>query len=417
VTIDDVKANLISDDRSVLGDRRLRWFVIGELAGMLLDQIWFVALSWWLVASQGAGASVGAVLAVAAVPRAVFMLVGGAVTDRRSPTAVLRVTSIARFVALGAAFVVALGPSPLWQLCVLAALFGTIDGLASPAEMAMIPFLANGTRLVRLNAVVQLGDQISQVVGPALAAILLASGGVPMPVAGAAALGLVVVVAFGCVRRLVGRVAVAGASGATVGRDIVEGARYAWSRRDLRAYLAVIAGLGLGTVGPMTLGSALLARERFGGPSSLGWLLGAFGVGALLGTLAAGARPPGRSPKSVLVVLCAAVALGMAGLAWAPTLPVAVVIAAVAASSWGYESVVTASWLQSTTDAKMQGRVSSLLAFSFMALDPVSQALTGVVSGLGAGAVFAAGAVVVAMVGAVVAGSRWAVDQPARPQA
>jgi MFS family permease len=387
----------------------VRWFALGEFAVMLLSQVWFVTLSWWLVSTRGSGAAIGGVLAVGAIPRAVSMLVGGAVSDRFSPAIVLRATALARLIVLGASFAVASGGSPTWQLYLVSAAFGTLDGFGFPAVTATLPMIASGTRLAKLNAFVQLSDQVTQIGGPALAAALLAQSGTRSALGAAALLAVISLGAFGQLARFVKRRRAIGKSASLVS-EIVDGFRYSWHRRDLRAYLLVVGGLGLGTVGPMTLGSAVLARERFGGASSLGWLLGAFGVGAFVGAVIAGVRPPAMAPKRLLVVLCAVVCAGMLGLALAPTLPIACVVAALTAMSWGYEGVVTATWLQSTTDHAFQGRVSSLLAFSFLALDPVSQALTGAVSTTGSGVAFAAGAALVGVVGLIVSLTRWPTD-------
>ncbi len=384
----------------------VRDLAVGEFAVMLLSQMWFVTLSWWLVSSRGAGAAIGGVLAVGAIPRAACMLIGGAVSDRLSPASVLRGTAAARVIVMAATFVVASTGSPIWQMYLVSAAFGVVDGFAFPAVTATLPLIASGAGLARLNAMVQLSDQVTQVVGPASAAFILARYGTRSAVSVTTVLALVALMAFSQLARLIHRPARTTA-GASIGHEIIEGFRYSWHRADLRAYLLVVGGLGLGTVGPMTLGSALLAKDRYGGASSLGWLLAGFGVGAFSGAVYAGLRPPTISPKRLLVILCAVVCIGMLGLALAPTLPIAVGVAVLTAMSWGYEGVVTATWLQSTTDAAFQGRVASLLAFSFLALDPVSQAITGALSSLGAGVAFAAGAALVGVVGLVVSRLQW----------
>jgi MFS family permease len=401
----DVNDNGVRPTSATFRQPSVRSLAIGEFAVMLLSQMWFVTLSWWLVSSRGGGAAIGGVLAVGAIPRAACMLIGGAVSDRLSPASVLRGTAAARVIVMVASFIIASGGSPIWQLFVVSAAFGVVDGFAFPAVTATLPMIASGAELARLNAMVQLSDQVTQVVGPASAAFILARYGTRSAVSVTTVLAVVALMAFGQLARLIHRPA--RATGASIGHEIIEGFRYSWHRADLRAYLLVVGGLGLGTVGPMTLGSALLAKDRFGGASSLGWLLAGFGVGAFAGAVFAGLRPPTFSPKRLLVILCAVVCVGMLGLALAPTLPIAVVVAVLTAMSWGYEGVVTATWLQSTTDAAFQGRVASLLAFSFLALDPVSQAITGALSSLGAGVSFAAGAALVGVVGVVVSRLRW----------
>ena len=64
-------------------DFRLVW--IGETISLLGDQFHFVALAWLTLQLTGSGLALGTVLVAGAVPRAIFMLVGGALTDRFSP--------------------------------------------------------------------------------------------------------------------------------------------------------------------------------------------------------------------------------------------------------------------------------------------------------------------------------------------
>lgn len=56
---------------------------------MLGDQFHFVALAWLALQLTGSGLALGTVLMTAAVPRAVFMLVGGAFSDRFSPRSLI----------------------------------------------------------------------------------------------------------------------------------------------------------------------------------------------------------------------------------------------------------------------------------------------------------------------------------------
>ena len=62
-----------------LRDFQLLW--CGESVSLLGDQFHFVALSWLTLELTGSGLALGTVLTVAAVPRAVFMLVAGALVD------------------------------------------------------------------------------------------------------------------------------------------------------------------------------------------------------------------------------------------------------------------------------------------------------------------------------------------------
>lgn len=65
--------------------RDFRLLFTGETVSVLGDQFHFVALTWLALQLTGSGLALGTVLMTAAIPRAVFMLVGGAFSDRFSP--------------------------------------------------------------------------------------------------------------------------------------------------------------------------------------------------------------------------------------------------------------------------------------------------------------------------------------------
>ena len=64
-------------------DFRLVWF--GESVSLLGDQFNVIALSWLVLGMTGSGFALGAILIAAAIPRALFMLLGGVLSDRIPP--------------------------------------------------------------------------------------------------------------------------------------------------------------------------------------------------------------------------------------------------------------------------------------------------------------------------------------------
>lgn len=72
-----------------LRDRDFRLLFGGETISVLGDQFHFVALAWLTLQLTGSGLALGTVLMTAAVPRAVLMLLGGALSDRFSPRSLM----------------------------------------------------------------------------------------------------------------------------------------------------------------------------------------------------------------------------------------------------------------------------------------------------------------------------------------
>src|SRR3989442_981066 len=102
---------------------RLLWsaqFVSG-LAGFFN----YVAVAWLTLQLTGSNLAVGSVLAAAAIPLAVLMVVGGAVSDRFSPRTTMFAAGLARGLVMLVMAVLALTHTiQLWHLFVGAALVG-----------------------------------------------------------------------------------------------------------------------------------------------------------------------------------------------------------------------------------------------------------------------------------------------------
>src|SRR4029450_6119957 len=79
-----VEAN-VQKSPSPLRVRNFRLLWIGESISLLGDQFYLIALPWLVLQLTGSALALGVVLALAAIPRALFMLIGGAFVYRVSP--------------------------------------------------------------------------------------------------------------------------------------------------------------------------------------------------------------------------------------------------------------------------------------------------------------------------------------------
>ncbi len=83
-------------------NRYFRNLILGGTVSMFGDQFYLVALPWLVLQLTGSSVALGTILMLAAFPRAVLMLMGGAVSDRTSPRRVLLTTATARTVLVAA---------------------------------------------------------------------------------------------------------------------------------------------------------------------------------------------------------------------------------------------------------------------------------------------------------------------------
>ncbi len=400
-----------------LRNRDFRLLFGGETISVLGDQFHFVALAWLTLQITGSGLALGTVLMTAAVPRAVLMLLGGALSDRFSPRSLMLSSNAVRAVVMAIiATLVLTGNAQLWQLYLLAAIFGIVDALFYPAIGTITPMLVAERRLPAANALMQGSQQLSGLVGPAVAGLLVAAVQTGPAFAIDAISFTVAALALVLVRG--GRRAATadvGGPAESVLQTIGSGLRYAWSDPAIRTLVILTAALNFAFTGPISVGLAWLADNRFeGGSAAFGIILSAFGAGALLGAIVAGSVH--RVPRLGMVVLSIGVLLGIGlGLIGvAPTVPVVLAIAAPMGLMVGFTNVQVIAWLQARVADSMRGRVMSLVMLGSVALGPVSLGATGVLLDLGAATLtFAiAGAVCVA---AALAGFVWGL--PARMEA
>jgi MFS family permease len=86
---------------NILNNRNFLLMWIGEGISLLGDQFHMIALPWLVLTLTGNALAVGTVMAMAGIPRALFMLVGGALTDRFSPRKVMIASNLARMILTG----------------------------------------------------------------------------------------------------------------------------------------------------------------------------------------------------------------------------------------------------------------------------------------------------------------------------
>ena len=129
----------------LLRDRNMRWLMAGAAISNLGDQFTLVALPWAVLQRSSDPWQLGLVLALIGIPRALFILLGGAVVDRHSPRRVLMLSKMAN-----------------------ALLLAVLDNEVGPARDIVI--LNAGVALYAANVVTTMAD------GVALAREALASG-------------------------------------------------------------------------------------------------------------------------------------------------------------------------------------------------------------------------------------------------
>jgi MFS family permease len=403
-------------------DRDFRVFWLGENVSVLGDQFHFIALAWLTLQLTGSGLALGGVLMAAAIPRAVFMLFGGAISDRRQPKMVILATNALRAVVVGIlAALVLTGRAELWHVAVMAVVFGTVDAFFYPAIGSFLPLLVPGEGLPAANALFQATNQLLGLIGPALAGLTIAIIGTGPAFAldsGSFVFAAVAIVLVrGGLRAATPRpTEAANATDASaqlqpgILTTIREGARYAFRDPGLRALLLLSTALNFAITGPVSVGLPWLSANRFdAGSAGFGLMVSGFGAGALIGAIVAGSVGPIRHLGRWVLGVAAILGLGLGAIGLAPSVPVVTLLLLAMGLGAGFINVSVVSWIQQRTDPGMLGRVMSMMMLGSVGLAPLSLVLTGALIDVQPTLVYlGAGAIILASVAAAVA---WRADR------
>lgn len=386
----------VDEEQSVFRNRNFRLLWGGEAISLLGDQFYLIALPWLVLQLTGDALAVGAVLALAAVPRAIFMLVGGALTDRFSPRTVMLVSNMSRFGLVSLlAILVFSGSIELWMLYVLALAFGLADAFFYPAQSAIIPQLVGENRLQVANSIVQGTAQFSLFLGPVLAGGLIAllSSGQAGESSSGQLIGIAIAFMIDAATFLVSAftlwlIRIKDASLASgeqpetesVFQSIREGLVIVWRDETLRYFFLVVAAVATIMNSLMAVGIPVLADQRFSeGAAAFGIIMSAYGAGSLAGILLAGVLPKPREGHLGTVLLLATSTAGFAVviIGLAGTTLVAALLSLLMGVSMGYVVIQFTTWLQVRTPAEMMGRMMSILMFASVGLTPIGTAAAG----------------------------------------
>ena len=391
-----------------LRNRRFLTVIGGEGLSMIGDTAFAISLAWLVLEATGSVAALTGVMLAQAVPRGMLLLLGGSVTDRFTPRAVMLVCHLLRAAAMAVTAVsVMTGSWSLWQLYVLSALVGATGAFFTPAAESVLPRLIRRVDYARGNAIQSMVEQVSFLVGPLIGGALATAYGAGTAImANAVTFGIAAMTCLAVPRPATGD---DGDDEAPTGvaRHLLEGLKHAWASHSVRLVLLVVSAATLSYSGLFAIGLPTLAQSLGSSALGLSILVSSWGAGQLIGTVAAAIT--GLPARWGLLIISMTLAEGVvfillgqvSGVWWAAALLVPLGIG-VAYSS----DIALPTFIQTTTPLHLLARISSILALPRAVFEPLSIALLGLVLQSSVAWGFAAAALPVLLVGVILAADR-----------
>jgi MFS family permease len=267
----------------VLRHRDFRLLFLGQGISVFGDRMVAVALAFAVIELGGSASDVGLVLAAGMLPQVATLLAGGVVADRTSRRAVMLAADLVRLAsqATMAALVIS-DVGEVWMLGALAGVTGAGTGFFGPASTGLLPEIVSDDELQPANALRSTAVSASEIVGPALAGIVVAAAGAGWAIAVDAATFGASAVCLALLRPPARAVR----ERSSFFTDLREGWVAFSSRRWVWAFVLYFAVANLAWAAWQALGPVVAHRD-LGGAAVWGSILAAMGAGALVGSLLA----------------------------------------------------------------------------------------------------------------------------------
>jgi MFS family permease len=387
-----------------LRHRNFRIFVAGQLVSLIGTWMQTVAESWLVYRLTGSSVLLGLVGFAGQIPIFLVAPLGGAVADRfNRHRTVIATQTASMLLALALAGLTLSGRIQIWQLLVLAALLGVVNGFDIPARQAFVVELVSREDLPNAIALNSSMFNGARVIGPAVAGILVAAVGEGWCFF-ANAISYVAVLAGLLLMGVPSRPR-APLPASTLAH-LAGGFRFVARTGPVLALLLLLGLVSLVGIPYAVLMPIMADRVFHAGATGLGLLMGAAGTGALIGALTLAARASVAGLGRWVVFGAAGFGVSLIGFAAERSFWPAAALLLPAGCGLMVQMASSNTLIQSMVPDHLRGRVMAVYSMMFMGMAPLGALLAGVAAEhVGAPITIAAGGVL-AVAGAGVF-ARW----------
>src|SRR2546421_566599 len=358
-------------------NRHFRLFWVGETISAFGSSFTQFAIPLLVFRLTGSALYLATSAALFTVPHLLFGLLIVAWTDRTHRRRLMIATDLFHAAAVASMpIAAAAGLLNIWWVMAVVFIGAPLGIFFDAASFGAIPSLVEQSDLVTANGRIQASFASASVAGPLAAGVLLVVLPVEQLLVVDAATFLVSAAALTLIRRPFNAPLTRRTT--SIRQDVVEGLRYVLAHPVLRNISAMMALVNLVSVTAFAQ-IVLLAKTRFAATDSeVGVLFAAGGLGIVLFGLAAG--PLGRRLSFGNRALGALMISGLLtiGLAYAPTLPIAIVLWGLSAGLGTMFNINTGSLRQRIVPNHMLGRIITIAMVLAWSANPIGSIGGGV---------------------------------------
>lgn len=350
--------------------RGFRVFFLGQGVSQFGTWLQLIATSWLIYRLTGSALYLGLASFALQIPFLVLAPMAGVWVDRLPKRTVLRTTnSIALAQSLAMLALVASGLIQPWHLIAGNLVLGVVNAFDSPARQSFLIELVEGrSDLPSAIAFQSMLMNGARFLGPMVGGAVIALGGEVWGFGLNSASYVAILAALAAVR-VQPRAPESTHQGWL--QQLAAGFRWAYGFPPSRAILLLLAAVSIGTQ-PLQALAPYFARDVFSGNSqTLGWMIGAGGLGAVTGMLFLALRPTVRGLLTVIGWAGATAGIAVIAFAWCPWFWPALGLTYVAGMGMMLTAGSINTVLQTIVEDRLRARVAALYIMSFLGMSPL----------------------------------------------
>ncbi|WP_090237294.1 MFS transporter [Lentibacillus halodurans] len=367
--------------QSIFRNRTYMLLLVAGIFAIVGFSMFLTTTSWYIINVLNSPGVLGIALITATVPRLILITFGGVLADKYKKTTIMFGTNLVQALVLFCIYwLVASDTMTLALLFVTVGVFGMLDAFLGPASSSLIPKVVEKSQLQQANAYFQGVDQISFIIGPILAGVIMETSDIATSYLAATMLVLLsAVVVFppfikeGPVER--------NGDQSTL-EDLREGIAYMKSSRFLLIGILVLITLNFFVFGGLQIAMPLLVDLLGGTPINLSFMEVSLGVGMVIGTVVMSfVKVKRKGFTSLMGLVASLISLIIFSLAANLTILTAILFLIGFSIAFVFVPFFTAA--QENTENRIMGRVMSIIFLAMNGFDPIAYGVVSALSSAG----------------------------------
>jgi MFS family permease len=356
--------------------RNYRLFFSGQSISLIGTWIQRIATPWLVYHLTGSAILLGVVGFAGQIPTFIIAPFAGVLTDRWNKYHILIATQIAAMIqALVLAFLFFNGTIEVWHIVLLSIFLGCVNAFDVPARQSFVVEMVEKKEdlgnAIALNSSMVNGARL---LGPSVAGMLIAftGEGICFLLNGLSYIFVIASLLFMKVapKKINNK-------NTSVLTELKEGFNYAINSAPIK-YIILLLGLVSLMGMPYTILIPVFAKEILhGGPHTFGFLMGASGLGALMGALYLASRKSILGIGKIIPLSAGLFGLGLISFSFSRFILLSLALMIITGLGMMMQMASSNTLLQTIADDDKRGRVMSFYTMAFMGTAPFGSILAG----------------------------------------